>query len=460
MRQSFAIFILCLLCLLTLSPHETVAQSRKSTARLKDSFLANSVWVDDDKTLMLTVLERKGEAFRGKLVSGDSVERTFAGTVKNGRIAWLAKDVQATKGGQGGDNTGTISGNRIDFEYRSDAGMGTFTLRRRGAPNAKHATGVKNRPSPQQRGDESGPKTNERDFLLHIKTAGQPQEQVAGLREALKRLDQLANQQETPGFEATVMLFADTKTYNSPREARKGIETIVLTSFDRASREYGVTIVATPVQSLISSGYLETTPPEQDDVLVFGLEAMRFLSGFKPQAIRRTGLKGIVLCEKYLLNGRPYVEGGGAMQDMLVLEIKNLPEGMGPNFYHELYHVYDMTTLAMKARIDPEWQALNPPGFAYKGYQGFFGTDGKANKKAFTAAAPDGFVSVYAAADIMEDKAVTYSAMMASPDWLAEAVKKDARLNAKVELLETRLRLLGPEYHPGFWRATVKTTGD
>lgn len=116
---------------LILVPTMGQAQPGKSSPPSGDPFPAYSVWTNDSNSMTLTILERKGDTFRGKLVAGDMVERTFTGTVKDGRVAWLARDVKAVKGGQGGDNSGTLRGDQIDFEYRTGGGTGSFTLHRR-----------------------------------------------------------------------------------------------------------------------------------------------------------------------------------------------------------------------------------------------------------------------------------------------------------------------------------------
>jgi hypothetical protein len=130
----------------------------KSAAKKNaDPFRAGSVWVNDDASLTLTVLERRGETFRGKLVFGDSIERTFKGTVKEGKVSWLAKDVKAAKGGQGGDNTGTIQGDQIDFEYSTGKGKGKFTLRRKNSKTASRpsAQGKTAKPSSKKTAERS-----------------------------------------------------------------------------------------------------------------------------------------------------------------------------------------------------------------------------------------------------------------------------------------------------------------
>lgn len=99
------------------------------------AFQVNSVWVSDAPKRTLTVLERKGDKFRAKFSIG-AVEREISGTVNDGKVAWLAKDVRAAAAaGPGGDNEGTIRGDTIDFVWRDiRGGSGKFTLRLRKEP--------------------------------------------------------------------------------------------------------------------------------------------------------------------------------------------------------------------------------------------------------------------------------------------------------------------------------------
>jgi hypothetical protein len=61
-------------------------------------------------------------------VIGGGFERLVTGTVKDGKISWLAKDVQAIKGGIGGDNQATLSSDKdgplLDFTFREKDGTG------------------------------------------------------------------------------------------------------------------------------------------------------------------------------------------------------------------------------------------------------------------------------------------------------------------------------------------------
>jgi hypothetical protein len=99
-------------------------------AKPADPFADNSMWINEEMKATLTVVERKGESFRAKFVIGETIDRDISGTVKDPKVTWLATDVRAVKGGRGGDNTGTISGDRIDFEFRNANGMArAYTLR-------------------------------------------------------------------------------------------------------------------------------------------------------------------------------------------------------------------------------------------------------------------------------------------------------------------------------------------
>jgi hypothetical protein len=99
-----------------------------------DPFPPKSVWVGT-AAQTLTVTERAGDTFRGRFEVGATIVRDVSGTVKDGRVTWLAKDVTAVKGAAGGDNTGTLAsdkdGDRLDVTWTAPgAAGGTFVLRR------------------------------------------------------------------------------------------------------------------------------------------------------------------------------------------------------------------------------------------------------------------------------------------------------------------------------------------
>jgi len=99
-----------------------------------DPFQVKSVWVSENPTRTLTVLERKGETFRARFVLLEKNEFEFTGTVKEGKVVWFLKDVRIIRGTAAGDNLGTIGsdkfGDKIDFVFRGiKGGTGSYTLR-------------------------------------------------------------------------------------------------------------------------------------------------------------------------------------------------------------------------------------------------------------------------------------------------------------------------------------------
>lgn len=102
----------------------------------RDAFQRGTVWIGETqgRRLKFSVLSRRGETFTAKFELGNGGVRQIKGTVKDGRISWLTKDVRST-GKPGGDNDGLLvsdaKGDRIDFVWKDDSiGVsGTFTLR-------------------------------------------------------------------------------------------------------------------------------------------------------------------------------------------------------------------------------------------------------------------------------------------------------------------------------------------
>jgi uncharacterized protein (TIGR03067 family) len=109
-------------------PIEPTAEPRVMPA--VDSLQPGSVWVGQPGNSTFTVLDRQGERFKARLVVGRLV-REVNGTIKDGRLWWLARDVKAIVGGPGGDNQGEIKGDEVAMTW-SDPGRpggGQFTLR-------------------------------------------------------------------------------------------------------------------------------------------------------------------------------------------------------------------------------------------------------------------------------------------------------------------------------------------
>jgi serine/threonine protein kinase len=115
----------------------------KSAPDVADFFQPGSVWgVDSHRDQTLTVLERQGERFKALFVVGRQV-REVKGTIKDGRLHWLARDVKAIAGNPGGDNEGVIKGGVIEMTWSDPGGpvRGHFTFRLKESAPASSATG-------------------------------------------------------------------------------------------------------------------------------------------------------------------------------------------------------------------------------------------------------------------------------------------------------------------------------
>lgn len=96
----------------------------------------NSKWVNDkNNTMVLTILERKGESFKGHFAAGNTLKEVN-GKINGQSIFWLSKDVRPIKNtNAGGNNFGTLkkdeTGYKIDFkfEHPPKGPTGVYTLR-------------------------------------------------------------------------------------------------------------------------------------------------------------------------------------------------------------------------------------------------------------------------------------------------------------------------------------------
>jgi serine/threonine protein kinase len=102
-------------------------------ANRPDLLVAGSVWRGEPGGSLFQVLERQVGRFKARLLVGQQV-REVNGTVKDGRIRWLARDVRVIAGKPGGDNEGTMAGNEISMTWSDPGGpiRGRFTLRLQG----------------------------------------------------------------------------------------------------------------------------------------------------------------------------------------------------------------------------------------------------------------------------------------------------------------------------------------
>jgi formylglycine-generating enzyme required for sulfatase activity len=86
-----------------------------------DRLQPSSVWVAEPGNFTFTILERQGERFKARFVAGRQV-REVNGTIKDGRLRWLAQDVKVIAGNPGGDHEGEIKGDEVAMTRSNPGG--------------------------------------------------------------------------------------------------------------------------------------------------------------------------------------------------------------------------------------------------------------------------------------------------------------------------------------------------
>ena len=93
---------------------------------------------------IFTILERQGEQFKSRY-EGDNRVQEVNGTIKDGRLHWLSRDVKVIAGRPGHDNEGEIKGDEIAMYYSDPGGgpiRGYFKLRLQSRASGTRLAGV------------------------------------------------------------------------------------------------------------------------------------------------------------------------------------------------------------------------------------------------------------------------------------------------------------------------------
>jgi hypothetical protein len=156
---------------------------------------------------------------------------------------------------------------------------------------------------------------------------------------------------------------------------------------------------------------------------------------YPTELIERSGLRRVVLCEEYRVQG---IQRGGAVPNIsnnpeLFLDVGPLPWSRlytRAIIHHELFHVIDQQ-IHREAGIrdnlaDASWEALNSDGFKYDSKMQADLQSPRLDPKL------KGFLSRYAMGAVYEDKAVLYSFMITQGQIINDRAKTDPVLQAKM----------------------------
>jgi len=160
----------------------------------------------------------------------------------------------------------------------------------------------------------------------------------------------------------------------------------------------------------------------------------REIDRYPASFLRRIRLAGIVLVQD-LREGGMAIPSLPNVGGLLLLDVSSVKSDLVRCLHHEVFHFFD---LADDGRLspDPEWAALNAPGFAY-------GSGGRTLRGAW-AAKPStdipGFVSAYATSGPEEDKAETFAFAVTRAELMRTLLASDPLLRAKMRELTERIR--------------------
>lgn len=190
--------------------------------------------------------------------------------------------------------------------------------------------------------------------------------------------------------------------------------------------------------------------PDEAAVRDYAPLLARELSIYPESFIRRVPIERIVLCRDLFIGGAHapgitdcrlrtiFIEAGGDFGS---------DERRVKAIHHELFHTVDFAECGQTFR-DPDWEALNPRGFAYLGSG--VGALGRRMSLELSSATP-GFVCEYATAAAEEDKAELFAALVVNPGWVAARAREDVVLARKIASLKATLEARDPAMNAGFW---------
>ncbi len=218
------------------------------------------------------------------------------------------------------------------------------------------------------------------------------------------------------------------------------------------AREYGLEIVAErprfPVRT--THGLIEGQPASPEEVAAYAPTLQAEWRRYPPALVRRTRLRGIVLCRELSFAGQKRTAIPGFEDDTLYLDVtrgRHAPAYVRKVIHHEYFHLIDLRDDGELYR-DEAWTRLNPPGFRY-------GSGGRNAQDDPTVSLPletPGFLNRYAMTGVEEDKAELFAHLMVEPGVVARRARGDSVLRAKVRRLKALLAAFCPAVDRGFWK--------
>ena len=191
-------------------------------------------------------------------------------------------------------------------------------------------------------------------------------------------------------------------------------------------------------------GFITCEPSPFDDSLDAAIRIQREFKDYPKQLFERAGCARIVLCTKLAYAGQLRAAIPDWEHNTLYIDTQRGAKSPGyPEhvLHHEFFHLVDHADDGDVYR-DPDWAALNPPGFTYG--NGGVNAQTTHNTGALTDSIP-GFLTHYATTGVEEDKAELFAFSITHKDYISTQLQRDPVLAAKVKRLQSILKMFCPD---------------
>ncbi len=169
--------------------------------------------------------------------------------------------------------------------------------------------------------------------------------------------------------------------------------------------------------------------------------------------IQVSGLKEVAIVKNLVVSG----QGRAAMSDIFrkILYLDFIRGAYNPAYqrhviHHEFYHMFEPSLNGNGTWQDPQWAALNSPGFKYG--DGGASMQGNSGSGVLNHPQP-GFIDLYCTSGLEEDKAEIYATLFIPEEYkkVMEWAATDEILANKIAYMKNSLRAKCPELDDAFW---------